>query len=159
MARMFTYHKDYAMKLAVLAAILLFSINAQATDQSRCNHVVERGPADVGYSVSARRAAEDPSVGQSIAAGSSASCGPSSVGYSVTARRAAAERENATDPNESYANSAFPRSGSTYISPRDYYADSGYASSPGKSGGRLGSRRVGGVGSSGKGGHYVGGRK
>lgn len=94
------------MKLAMLAAMVVFASSANAAPdhyatsgdvsaQSPCSHSVDLSPSDVGYSVSARQAADhEASTGQSMFSSRSTACGPSSVGYSVSARRAA-EQESA----------------------------------------------------------------
>lgn len=142
------------MKLAMFLAMLMVSASAVAADEPVCGHSVDRNPDNVGYSVSARQAAEiEQPVEQFVSASRVTLCGPSSVGYSVTARRAANERENPSLPAGAYVNSSKSNGNHPgYVVYGSGDTGSGFSSGSSSTGKR---HRVGGESSSGKGGHYV----
>lgn len=120
------------MKISMLVAMVVFASSANAAGPSPshtysssgdisanapCSHPVEISPDEVGYSVSARRAAENvAATGGSTPASRSSVCGPSSVGYTLSAQKVAAERQ-LYEQSESVVNNSVLHTNSTLPPP------------------------------------------
>lgn len=158
------------MKFAILIAISMCSAAASAGPSSSehyaasgdisalsaCRASVELNPNDVGYSVSAQKAAEyEARTGKPLSSVRS-DCNTASVGYSVSASTAAtAEQTFQASQGKLRTGTIFQHSSAF---PNYINNTAVFPTDDGRTGvGGLGSHRVGGTGSSGKGSTYEGG--